>query len=68
MGSHHVAPAAPRPEGIVVGEDSVARCWWGAGDPLYRRHHDQEWGRPVTDDRRLFEMLSLEGFQAGSAD
>jgi DNA-3-methyladenine glycosylase I len=57
-------PGAP-PEGITVGEDGVARCWWGAGDPLYRRYHDQEWGRPVAEDRRLFEKLSLEGFQAG---
>jgi DNA-3-methyladenine glycosylase I len=53
------------PEGITVGEDGVARCWWGAGDPLYRRYHDEEWGRPVGEDRRLFEKLSLEGFQAG---
>jgi DNA-3-methyladenine glycosylase I len=50
---------------VVVGEDGVARCWWGAGDPLYRRYHDEEWGRPVADDVRLFEMLNLEGFQAG---
>jgi DNA-3-methyladenine glycosylase I len=55
----------PPPEGITVGEDGVARCWWGAGDPLYRPYHDQEWGLPVADDRRLFEKLSLEGFQAG---
>jgi DNA-3-methyladenine glycosylase I len=53
------------PEGIVVGDDEVARCWWGAGDPLYRRYHDQEWGRPTADDQRLFEKLCLEGFQAG---
>ena len=52
-------------DGITVGEDGVARCWWGAGDPLYRRYHDQEWGRPVDDERRLFEKLALEGFQAG---
>jgi DNA-3-methyladenine glycosylase I len=58
-------PAAPPPEGVTVGDDGVARCWWGAGDPLYRRYHDQEWGRPVANDRRLFEKLSLEGFQAG---
>jgi DNA-3-methyladenine glycosylase I len=58
-------PAAPPPQGVTVGDDGVARCWWGAGDPLYRRYHDQEWGRPVADDRRLFEKLSLEGFQAG---
>jgi DNA-3-methyladenine glycosylase I len=53
------------PEGIVVGDDGVARCWWAAGDPLYRHDHDQEWGRPVAEDGRLFEKLSLEGFQAG---
>jgi DNA-3-methyladenine glycosylase I len=51
--------------GVTLGEDGVARCWWGAEDPLYRRYHDEEWGRPTDDDRRLFEMLSLEGFQAG---
>lgn len=51
--------------GITVAGDGVPRCWWGADDPLYRGYHDDEWGRPVTDDRHLFEMLSLEGFQAG---
>ncbi|HYM50561.1 MAG TPA: DNA-3-methyladenine glycosylase I [Candidatus Limnocylindrales bacterium] len=51
--------------GIVVGIDGVPRCWWGAGDPLYRRYHDREWGRPVKDDRRLFEKICLEGFQSG---
>jgi DNA-3-methyladenine glycosylase I len=53
------------PEGIVQGEDGVARCWWGASDPLYRRYHDREWGRPIKDDRRLFEKICLEGFQSG---
>ncbi len=44
------------------------RCRWAtAGDPDYRRYHDEEWGRPVHDDRRLFEMLTLEGAQAGLA-
>ncbi len=65
MGGDQVVPAVPLPEGITVGDDGVARCWWGAGDPLYRRYHDQEWGRPVAEDRRLFEKLCLEGFQAG---
>ena len=51
--------------GISVGEDGVARCWWSADDPLYRRYHDREWGRPTDDDRRLFEKLCLEGFQSG---
>ncbi len=52
-------------EGIVVGEDGVARCGWGAASDEYRRYHDEEWGFPVTDDVRLFEKLCLEGFQAG---
>ena len=41
------------------------RCWWCGTDPLYMRYHDDEWGRPVTDDGRLFEKVCLEGFQAG---
>jgi DNA-3-methyladenine glycosylase I len=53
------------PEGIAVGEDGVARCWWGDSAPEYRPYHDTEWGFPVADDVRLFEKLSLEGFQAG---
>jgi DNA-3-methyladenine glycosylase I len=43
----------------------VTRCWWCGDDPLYVRYHDEEWGRAVTDDRRLFEKVCLEGFQAG---
>jgi DNA-3-methyladenine glycosylase I len=41
------------------------RCWWAGADPLYIRYHDAEWGRPAHDDRHLFEMLTLEGAQAG---
>ena len=42
------------------------RCWWADnGDPLYSAYHDEEWGVPLHDDRKLFEMLILEGFQAG---
>jgi DNA-3-methyladenine glycosylase I len=56
-------------DGIVVGEDGVARCWWGesarVGGAEYRSYHDREWGFPVGDDVRLFEKLSLEGFQSG---
>ena len=52
-------------EGIIVGEDGVFRCWWPGNDPLYCAYHDTEWGRPVADDRRLFEKLILEGFQSG---
>jgi DNA-3-methyladenine glycosylase I len=51
--------------GIDIDDGGVARCSWGASDPLYREYHDREWGRPVADDRRLFEKLCLEGFQAG---
>ena len=53
------------PAGIVIGSDGLGRCWWGAADELYRQYHDDEWGRPVADDRRLFEKLILEGFQSG---
>jgi DNA-3-methyladenine glycosylase I len=52
-------------DGLIVGEDGVARCWWGSSPPEYRAYHDGEWGMPVADDIRLFEKLSLEGFQAG---
>ncbi len=41
------------------------RCPWAEKDELYRRYHDEEWGRPVHDDRKLFEFLLLESFQAG---
>jgi DNA-3-methyladenine glycosylase I len=41
------------------------RCGWLNDDPLYIRYHDEEWGVPVHDDRKLFEMLILEGAQAG---
>ncbi len=51
--------------GIARGDDGVARCWWADSAPEYRAYHDREWGFPVADDRRLFEKLSLEGFQAG---
>ena len=51
--------------GISLGPDGVARCWWGDSDDLYRRYHDTEWGRPVSDDKRLFEKLVLEGFMSG---
>ncbi len=44
---------------------SVRRCGWCTSDPAYIRYHDEEWGIPLHDDRRLFEMLVLEGAQAG---
>lgn len=43
----------------------IVRCGWAGSDPLYVDYHDREWGRPVTDDNRLFEKLCLEGFQSG---
>jgi DNA-3-methyladenine glycosylase I len=51
--------------GLLTCEDGVTRCWWGAKDPAYLPYHDGEWGFPVADDRRLFEKICLEGFQAG---
>lgn len=45
---------------------TVKRCPWpGAGDALYLKYHDEEWGVPVHDDRKIFELLVLEAFQAG---
>jgi len=44
---------------------SKSRCPWAGSDPLYIKYHDNEWGRPVHDDRKFFEMLTLEGAQAG---
>ena len=52
-------------KGLVRGADGVVRCWWAGSDPLYLRYHDREWGRPVKAERRLFEKVCLEGFQAG---
>ena len=55
----------PGTEGVLAGADGLPRCWWCVGDPLYESYHDLEWGRPVGDDRRIFEKLCLEGFQSG---
>ena len=41
------------------------RCQWAGSDPLYIKYHDEEWGEPVYDDKKLFEFLVLEGAQAG---
>lgn len=51
--------------GLITGEDGLDRCFWHGGLEDYRRYHDEEWGRPVTDDIRLFEKICLEGFQSG---
>ncbi|MBS1199390.1 MAG: DNA-3-methyladenine glycosylase [Proteobacteria bacterium] len=53
------------PRGVLRGADGQARCWWCGQAADYVDYHDREWGRPVTDDRRLFEKLVLEGFQSG---
>jgi DNA-3-methyladenine glycosylase I len=53
------------PGGLARGDDGVVRCAWSGNDPLYLRYHDREWGFPMADDRRLFEKICLEGFQAG---
>jgi DNA-3-methyladenine glycosylase I len=55
----------PASGGVVVGEDGLARPAWAATDPLLREYYDTEWGMPVTDERGLFERLSLEAFQSG---
>lgn len=54
-------------EGLRTGADGVVRCWWCGDDPLYVDYHDHEWGRPTRDERDVFELLALEGFQAGLA-
>jgi DNA-3-methyladenine glycosylase I len=48
-----------------VAEKNLIRCAWAGNDPLYRAYHDEEWGVPQHDSRALWEMLMLEGFQAG---
>lgn len=50
---------------LIVGADGLARCWWCGAAEDYVAYHDNEWGRPVHDDQRLFEKICLEGFQAG---
>ncbi len=52
-------------DGLIVAEDGKSRCWWHGNLPDYLAYHDNEWGRPVTNDQRLFEKICLEGFQSG---
>ncbi len=52
-------------KGLITGTDGKLRCKWCGDDPLYVKYHDDEWGKPVHDDTRLFEKICLEGFQAG---
>lgn len=49
----------------LIREGGTARCWWCGAHDDYRAYHDTEWGRPAADDVRLFEKMSLEGFQSG---
>lgn len=56
---------APLPDGLSYGPDNKIRCAWCVGSEDYIHYHDREWGRPVMDDRYLFEKICLEGFQAG---
>ncbi|NVZ99431.1 DNA-3-methyladenine glycosylase I [Pseudomonas gingeri] len=53
--------------GLMVDESGITRCLWRSSMLEYVHYHDAEWGRPVTDDIRLFEKICLEGFQAGMA-
>jgi DNA-3-methyladenine glycosylase I len=50
---------------LATGSDGRRRCWWGASTPDYEHYHDEEWGRPVGDDRGIYERMVLEGFQSG---
>lgn len=56
---------APLPDGLLADSAGRASCFWHAGLADYAAYHDAEWGRPVADDVRLFEKITLEGFQAG---
>ena len=50
---------------LETGEDGLKRCSWGLSAPDYVAYHDEEWGRPVTDDHGVYERLTLEAFQSG---
>jgi DNA-3-methyladenine glycosylase I len=54
-----------RMRALLPGPDGRLRCSWGVSPPEYLRYHDEEWGRPIADDARLFEKICLEGFQSG---
>jgi DNA-3-methyladenine glycosylase I len=60
-----VCQVPPSPASLTRGSDNRRRCWWGSSTPGYERYHDEEWGRPVTDDHGMFERLTLEAFQSG---
>src|SRR5262249_29242365 len=50
---------------LAPGPDGRLRCWWGVSAPDYLAYHDLEWGRPIRDDRGMYERLTLEAFQSG---
>jgi DNA-3-methyladenine glycosylase I len=52
-------------KGLVVGDDGLVRCAWGASSPEYTAYHDSEWGRAVHGERVLYERFTLEAFQSG---
>ena len=53
-------------DALIVGADDRSRCFWAVGGaPEYLTYHDDEWGRPILGDDRLFERLTLEAFQSG---
>ena len=59
------AVKTPAVTGLFIDDTRIKRCAWCQATPLYRNYHDSEWGFPVADERRLFEKICLEGFQAG---
>ena len=60
-----MTPESGLAAGLFADESRTVRCAWCQATPLYRHYHDTEWGFPVADERRLFEKICLEGFQAG---
>ena len=65
MHSMTAEPLAELPDGLFADDAARPRCTWCQATAFYRQYHDNEWGFPVADDRRLFEKLCLEGFQSG---
>jgi DNA-3-methyladenine glycosylase I len=63
--AHRWATLSAMPKRGLRTDDGVTRCWWPGDAEDYRAYHDDEWGRPTYDDRRLFEKICLEGFQSG---
>src|ERR1700712_983141 len=52
-------------DGLVLGADGRARCFWGGSSPDYATYHDTEWGQPIHGDDAIFERMTLEAFQSG---